>query len=58
MLPVPRFTPTVRKCRPQPIELKDGLKKVKVHIPQSVVAKCWASMLPGGRYTCQLDSAP
>ena len=30
MLPVPRFTPTVRKFRPQPIDLKEGLKKVKV----------------------------
>ncbi|CAL5220439.1 g2454 [Coccomyxa viridis] len=29
MLPVPRFTPTVRKFRPQPIDLKEGLKKVK-----------------------------
>ena len=33
MLPVPRFTPTVRKFRPQPIDLKEGLKKVKVFLP-------------------------
>ena len=30
MLPVPRFTPTVRKSRPQPISLMEGLKKVQV----------------------------
>ena len=30
MLPVPRFTPTVRKSRPQPIGLMEGLKKVQV----------------------------
>ena len=30
MLPVPRFTPTVRKFRPKPIDLMQGLKKVKV----------------------------
>ncbi|CAK0782991.1 hypothetical protein CVIRNUC_006186 [Coccomyxa viridis] len=29
MLPVPRFTPTVRKSRPQPISLMEGLKKVQ-----------------------------
>ena len=33
MLPVPRFTPTVRKSRPQPIDLMAGLKKVKVCLP-------------------------
>lgn len=35
MLPVPRFTPTVRKFRPQPINLMDGLKKVKVPLTSS-----------------------
>jgi len=30
VLPVPRFTPTVRKFRPQPIDVTEGLKKVKV----------------------------
>ena len=33
MLPVPRFTPTVRKSRPQPIDLMQGVKKVKVCLP-------------------------
>ena len=44
MLPVPRFTPTVRKFRPQPVDLKEGLKKVKVGIPQ-LAANCRAFML-------------
>ena len=47
MLPVPRFTPTVRKFRPQPIDLKDGLKKVKVGTPQPA-AECRAFVLLSG----------
>ena len=46
MLPVPRFTPTVRKFRPQPIDLKEGLKKVKVRIGQRF-AECHACMVCG-----------
>ena len=61
MLPVPRFTPTVRKSRPQPISLMEGLKKVQVwslllcslpvqHGPAvhaSTAPVCTSRLLPG-----------
>ena len=56
MLPVPRFTPTVRKFRPQPIDLKEGLKKVKVCAPR-LAAECRACILPGS-WTCLPVSLP
>lgn len=42
MLPVPRFTPTVRKSRPQPIGLMEGLKKVQVRPPAPLQPACAA----------------